>query len=99
MKGEIDLAGKTLSLYQSSLVTVRKSRRSYKQTCDDVVEQERDVERLRADPLREQELKKVEHKLKKTRVHMDHMSKWRWGVWSSGGEWLLTAVYMYMSLS
>ena len=75
MKGEIDNAQRSLSLYRSMLTNVKKSHKSYEHCCRELAQIERDAERLRVDPLREHEFKKAEHKAKKTRTTMDQLSK------------------------
>ena len=75
MKGDIDTAQKNLLLYWSMLASVKKSNKSYKQSCHDLVQQEGDAERLRVDPLKEHEFKRAEHKAKKTRTAMEQLSK------------------------
>ena len=75
MKGDIDSAQKSLHSYRSMLSTVKKSHKSYEQSCRELVQQETEVERLRADPLREHEMKKGEQKVKKMRTSMEHWSE------------------------
>ena len=78
MKGDIDSAQKSLGSYRSMLSAVKKSHKSYEQSCRELVQHESELERYRVDPLRESDLKKAEHKVKKLRTGAEHLSEWVW---------------------
>ena len=75
IKGDIDTAHKSLTMYRNSITLAKKSRKSYRQSCVDLAEQESELERLRTDPTKTKDVEKLESKLKKSTTHMEHMSK------------------------
>lgn len=77
MKGDIDSAHKSLALYRQSSELVRKSRKHYRASCNELAEHEKEVEKARQDPTRAvtKEMEKLEGRVKKGRVHVETCSE------------------------
>ena len=82
MKGDIETAQKALNAFLHTVVGVRKKKKQYKSCCTDVVEQQRELEKVKQDPVsKAKDVEKHETKAKKSVSHMESSSNTNSGVY------------------
>jgi phage-related tail protein len=72
MKGEIDSAHKSLVNYRHSIEIVKKTRKTYRNSCNDVGEIQQDIQRIKDDTSKTKDIERLEGKLKKAHGQMEH---------------------------